>query len=527
MLTAVALYGQEPVCNLFKDLKAADGRQLVVTGELIISKDFAAIGANDCDYEYVSQQIGWPTALRLRASAKVPPDQMTRFRDAAKEADRLRRQGKSISASASFTGRVHLDESGDLPGDFIFDSLMDLKVEALSDAGELRVIPICDLFQDLTAWKGQRIAVRGEVTGTDEGSWLVGRCKGAFYTNGYRWPVSLNYAGPAYYSSSIEPLIRIKEPSTPPKGFAVLRGRQNVIRSATYIGRLRMRDQYTVLCRERDDHITFGFGHLGAAAAEIVVEEVRDVELTKAPPQEDIEEEQTCQPPNLSVLCPTATLSRAAALSCSARVAELLSKDGIDSQDGKESEALSIAIRTGDTALVKVLLRAGAPVNPRKFRFWPPLEEAASREKVDVMKILLEAGAKVDAVDRQGTTYLAGSGYFFPRVLTILLDAGANPNATDQDGRTALMQASSYGYEDSVVLLIDHGAVVDQKDRKGSTALMYAAKGKYVDAIPHLLSHGADVYARDLDGKTALDLARASKNEVAIELIRAAMPGNQ
>ena len=44
MLTTVAVRGQEPVCNLFKDLKAADGRQLIVTGELIISKDIAAIG---------------------------------------------------------------------------------------------------------------------------------------------------------------------------------------------------------------------------------------------------------------------------------------------------------------------------------------------------------------------------------------------------------------------------------------------------------------------------------------------------
>src|SRR2546425_607296 len=117
LFVAVSLCGQESVCDLFEDLKAADGRQLIVSGELI------------------------------------------------------------------------------------FDSFEGLKVEALSDPSEVPVIPICELFQDLAAWKGKRIAVRGESSSTSEGSWIVGRCQGSFYTNGYRWPVALDYAAPAFYSS--------------------------------------------------------------------------------------------------------------------------------------------------------------------------------------------------------------------------------------------------------------------------------------------------------------------------------------
>jgi hypothetical protein len=147
ILLTAPLPAQVPVCDLFKDLRAADGRELIIAGELIISKDFAAIGANDCDYEYVSDHIAWPRALRLTPSARVPGKQMALFRDAGKKADRLRQEGKSISSSASFTGRVHLEEAGDLPGEFTFDSVTDLKVETLPDAGELPVIPICELFQ--------------------------------------------------------------------------------------------------------------------------------------------------------------------------------------------------------------------------------------------------------------------------------------------------------------------------------------------------------------------------------------------
>jgi ankyrin repeat protein len=365
--------------------------------------------------------------------------------------------------------------------------------------------------------------VRGEVVGTSEGSWLTGHCKGGFYTSRYRWPVSLSYAGPAYYSDSTASVARAKEPTSQPKGWETFRGRHSVVKTATYVGRLRMRDKYIAVCREGGDYITNGFGHLNGAAAEIVVEEIRDVELAKASVKEELDEESSCQPPNLSLLCPTATLARAVALGCADRVRALLSKDGIDSTDGNESEALNEAIRTGNAGLVSVLLRAGAPLNPGKFRNWPPLGEAAWQRKLGVMRILLNAGANVDAVDHHGETFLAGYGFFYPNVLRILLEAGANPNASDRNGRTALMQAANYGYEDAVVLLIDHGAVVDQKDNKGRSALMYAASGKYVDAIPHLLSHGADVYARDIDGKTALELARASRNEVAEGLISSAL----
>ena len=56
---------------------------------------------------------------------------------------------------------------------------------------------------------------------------------------------------------------------------------------------------------------------------------------------------------------------------------------------------------------------------------------------------------------------------------------------------------------------------------------MHAASGKYVDVIPHLLAAGADPHARDLEGKTALDIAKTSKNQVAEELLLAAIGGRR
>jgi ankyrin repeat protein len=210
------------------------------------------------------------------------------------------------------------------------------------------------------------------------------------------------------------------------------------------------------------------------------------------------------------------------------RVRELLSKNGIDSVDGSESQALRSAIGTGNEQLVKLLLDAGAPVNPVKSTGpWLPLAQAAWEHRIAIMKILLEAGANVDAPDNNGETYLASHGFFDSRVTKTLLAAGANPNAADRRGRTALMEASRYGFEEAIALLIEHRADVNLKSITGRTALMEAAAGKYVDAIPLLLKGGADVYAQDREGRTALDLARKYHNQPAVELLSAAMKGGR
>lgn len=528
MLAAKLSNAQESVCDLFSHLKTADGRQLVIAGELIVSKDFAAIGASDCENDYVTalgsnvfQQ--WPTALRLRASQSLPSKQLQKFQAAGLEADRLRKLGKEISASGSFSGRMTVKASGTLPGEFTFDSIEELKVEMLPDASTLTVIPICELFQNLPAWKGKRIAVRGAFVSTFEGAWISGRCKGSFYTNGYRWPVVLDYAVPSYYSSDTAPFIEAKQPSSPPKGAEELKGRQGVIQTATYVGRLRMRSEYQAVCGERGEYMTNGFGHLNSATAELLVEAVMDVELTPQVATDAVNvytEEQRCTPPDLATLCSKAdTLVRAASIGCTDRVREFLAKDGIDAKNGGESMSLRAAILSGNEPIAKLLLDAGAPFDPVEAA-QSPLAEAAFARQIGIMKLLLAAGAKVDSVDHHGVTFLVDSGVFDPRVITVLVEAGANVDATNGDGETVLMKASSLtSSEQTIKVLIEHHGDLNLRDNKGRTAVMHAASSCCSDAIPLLLQNGADPNARDNDGKTALDLAEASHNLGAIAIL--------
>lgn len=525
LFAATPLRGQESICDLFSHLvEGDDGRKVILTGDLIISKELAAICAADCDNEYISNHYIWPTGLSLRPSPDITPEKLQQFREAAAKADDLRRAGKTVSASGSFSGKLRMAQSSGYPGELIFDSFENLSVEALPDPSSLPVIPICDLFQNLTAWKGKRVAVRGELAGTMEGTWISGRCKGSFVTNGYRWPVSLTFGELRHYSTENTKLYATQWPSVP-KEEEALEGRFSVVKTGTFVGLLRMKSEYSAVCTEDGSYITYGFGHLGGAAAELAVERVLNFDLS-LPPANDADdyEEEHCTPPNLPALCAAAqSLERAASLGCIDQLREFLAKDGIDSKDGSESPALKKAISSGNETIVKLLLEAGAPINPAQVSFLPPLAEAAHWRRIEIMKLLLKSGAKVDGLDSHGQTYLASFGFFDPSVLRILLDAGANPDATDREGETALMQAAGYGYEESVKILIEHHAQVNLKDRRGRTALMHACTGGYIDAIPLLLENGADPNARDDDGKTALDLAQMSKRQAAIKLLSAAV----
>jgi len=229
-------------------------------------------------------------------------------------------------------------------------------------------------------------------------------------------------------------------------------------------------------------------------------------------------------PPSRPELCAQAeTLNRAVQRGCVDKVRQLLAANGIDGKNGNESEALRTAIRAGNKEIAQILIEAGAPVNPSETSLWSPLTDAAFGKHFEIMKLLLQSGAKVDAPDHRGGTLLANSGFFDPTVATILLEAGADPNAADRDGTTPLMKASGYGFKQTIKLLIEHHADVNRKDSKGRSALMHAAAGRRSDAIPLLLENGADPSARDNEGNSALDLADKYNNLGAFTMLSLAV----
>jgi ankyrin repeat protein len=140
------------------------------------------------------------------------------------------------------------------------------------------------------------------------------------------------------------------------------------------------------------------------------------------------------------------------------------------------------------------LIRAKADVNATEPDGTTALHWAVQSDNLDIVRLLLAAGARVSAANRYGATALSlaavnGSA----TMVETLLAAGADPNTVVSRGQTVLMVASRTGHVAAVRALLDRGAKVDaQEDLLGETALTWAASENHGDIVALLLKSKAD-----------------------------------
>jgi ankyrin repeat protein len=156
------------------------------------------------------------------------------------------------------------------------------------------------------------------------------------------------------------------------------------------------------------------------------------------------------------------------------------------------------AAMQGDRTAVRDLIAHKADVNAKQGDGSTALHWAASRDDVDMAKMLIAAGADVKAQTREGVItplFLACTNGSGPMV-DLLLKAGADPNSVKSNGTTALMIASASGGAEAVRILVEHGAQVNAKESiHGQTALHFAAGFDRAAVAKVLLAHGADANA--------------------------------
>lgn len=120
-----------------------------------------------------------------------------------------------------------------------------------------------------------------------------------------------------------------------------------------------------------------------------------------------------------------------------------------------------LAADRSDIALMRLLLELGAdPLLPNVNNTTPlmaaaglgttePLEEAGEEsEALEAVKMLLDLGADINAVDNNGDTAMHGAAYgAYPKVVNLLAERGADPQIWKQKnkfGRTPLFIAEGY-----------------------------------------------------------------------------------
>ena len=178
--------------------------------------------------------------------------------------------------------------------------------------------------------------------------------------------------------------------------------------------------------------------------------------------------------------------------------------------------ALMMAARTGKTDAVRVLVEAGGAVNAREtWGGTTPLMWAATEGHVDAAKLLIGSGADVNARSHyvaaangrgfEGRTPIANraepsveefaSGWLTPLMLAaregevelarLLLTAGADVNAVAGDGKNALATAIFNGNYDVASFLVDNKADVNNADAQRFTPLYWAVDRRNMETAPN------------------------------------------
>ena len=123
-------------------------------------------------------------------------------------------------------------------------------------------------------------------------------------------------------------------------------------------------------------------------------------------------------------------------------------KTNIEIQDKAGENAMMLAALNGDMPMVQLLIAKDAEVNKKG---WAPLHYAAANGNDDIVKLLLDHSAYVDAGSPNGTTPLmmaARGGHI--STVKLLLDNGADLNVKNQIGMNALDFAKQYKEPDVV-----------------------------------------------------------------------------
>ncbi len=181
------------------------------------------------------------------------------------------------------------------------------------------------------------------------------------------------------------------------------------------------------------------------------------------------------------------------------------------------STALTVAVSTQNPQCVRLLLDKGANPNRPNSDGGTPLMRAASvlhygspqsiqppvQQQIQIMQMLLNHGANVNAQSNQGRTAFGnsiyGGGYNLTLDLTVprfLIAHGANVNAKCVDGQTPFEWTIADGSTSIVPLthfLLDHGANVNEAYSNGGSPLQRATEWINPALVQTLVLHGANL----------------------------------
>lgn len=140
--------------------------------------------------------------------------------------------------------------------------------------------------------------------------------------------------------------------------------------------------------------------------------------------------------------------------------------------------ALHRAVEQNQLEVIQLLIEKGADINAETAYGTTPLVLAATAGREDAVRLLHAHGAALDHRTKSGSTALSLVSHSVPirpNIVRLLLELGANPNIPDNSGRAALHWVAQDANVEIIKLLLSNPKTeLNKLDNNGYTPLYYA-----------------------------------------------------
>ena len=179
---------------------------------------------------------------------------------------------------------------------------------------------------------------------------------------------------------------------------------------------------------------------------------------------------------------------------------------------------LHIAAVRGKAHIIDFLVRHHMNVNDKSFDNIPLLMASAVGNE-EAVGSLIQCGADVNVIDNYGKMAIFYAAKHI-NIVKILVEAGADLEHQDLQGKTPLLEAIDVGNTEVVDFLVKSGANANRKDEDhGRTPIFFAVFKRNIEICETLIKSGVDVNSKDKYGDPLIFYAISYKDQDMLALL--------